>query len=77
LLLLLLPLLAAGVEEDAVPELEVGEVIPALELGEGVIPVLEVGEDVEPELLLSPPMTGLDEDAVGEVVSALEVGEEV
>jgi hypothetical protein len=72
----LLPLLAAGVEEDTVPELEVSEVIPELELGEDGLPVLDVGKDVKPGLLL-PLATGPDEDTVGEVVPAPEVGEEV
>jgi hypothetical protein len=57
----LLLLLAAGLDGDAVSELEVGVGIPALELGGGV----------EPELLLLLLMIGLEEDAVPE----LEVGE--
>jgi hypothetical protein len=67
-LLLLLPtLLAAGVDDDAVPELEVGVGVPALELG----------EDVEPGLLLLLLTIGLEEDAVPELEVGLDVSEEV
>jgi hypothetical protein len=70
MLLLLLPLLAAGVDDDAVPKLEVSVGVPALELGKGV----------EPGLLLL--TIGLEEDAVpglevGEMAPGLDVSDKV
>jgi hypothetical protein len=70
--LLLLSLLAAGVDDDAVPGLEVGVGVPALELG----------EDVERGLLLLLLTIGSEEDAVpelevGEMAPGLDVSEEV
>jgi hypothetical protein len=72
--LLLLPLLAAGVDDDAVPGLEVGVGVPSLELGEDVERGLR--------LLLLLLTIGLEEDAVPELevremAPGLDVSEEV